>query len=490
MDFKKGASAMLIYILNASGKPLMPTQRTNHIKRLLNKGKARIISKTPYVVQLKYETECITQPLYGGTDPGRTNIGEAVVDSRGFVIYKAHIETRNKDIPKLMAERKQHRQASRHGERLRRKRRACKCGTTTTFPKGRMLPGYEKPMMLKDIINTESRFNNRKRPSGWVTPTVRQLVQTHTNMIHKICSILPVTDWIMEYNKFAFMRMDDNTIKGLDFQNGRMKGYSNSHEYVSALQNGKCACCNSNIEHFHHIKPRHEKGSDTPENLIGLCNTCHSKVHSGDIKLEQVGLKKKYAALSVLNQSMPYIAQELINMFGEDHVRFCTGYQTSVVRDSLGIDKDHPEDAICIALFGAGITECKDIFDTFKVKQYRRHNRQRVHAQRERTYYLNGKTVCKNRHKRNDQKGDSLEEFRTKFPDNVGRLTVKKSTRHYNRMNRMFPGAIFIYQGNEHILTGQHSGGAYYHADGLAKNGVLSKMCGSVKQNTGLVYQC
>ena len=44
---------MLIYVLNASGEPLMPTQRTNHIKRLLNKGKARIVSKTPYVVQLK-----------------------------------------------------------------------------------------------------------------------------------------------------------------------------------------------------------------------------------------------------------------------------------------------------------------------------------------------------------------------------------------------------------------------------------------------------
>ena len=480
---------MLTYILDASGKPLMPTQRTNHIKRLLDKGKARIVSKTPYVVQLKYETERITQPLYGGTDPGRTNIGEAVITSNGDVVYKAHVETRNKDIPKLMAERKQHRQTSRRGERLRRKRRAYKCETTTTFPEGRMLPGYEKPVMLKDIINTESRFNNRERPAGWITPTVRQLVQTHVSMVRKICSILPVTDWTMEYNKFAFMLMDDGTIRGLDFQNGRMKGYSNSHEYVSALQNGKCACCNNSIEHYHHIKPRHEGGSDTPENLIGVCNACHYKVHSGDIKLEQAGLKKKYAALSVLNQAIPYIAQELIDMFGEDHVRFCTGYQTSIVRDSTGMDKDHPEDAVCIALFGTGITECKDISDTFEVKQFRRHDRQRVQAQRERTYYLKGHAVCKNRHKRTDQKGDSLEEFRAKFPDNIGRLTVKKSTRHYNRMGRIFPGAIFIYQGKEYILTGQRNRGAYYYADGLAKNGVSSKTCGLVKQNTGLVYQ-
>lgn len=478
----------LIYILNASGKPLMPTQRSNHIKRLLNKGKARIVSKTPYVVQLKYETECITQPLYGGTDPGRTNIGEAVIDGRGTVVYKAHIETRNKDVPKLMAERKQHRQASRRGERLRRKRRAHKCETITTFPKGRMLPGYERPVMLTDIINTEARFNNRKRPIGWITPTVRQLVQTHANMVNKICSILPVTDWAMEYNKFAFMRMDDGTIRGLDFQNGRMKGYADSHEYVSALQNGKCACCNNSIEHFHHMKSRHEGGSDTPENLIGLCNNCHSKVHSGDIDLKQVGFKKKYAALSVLNQAIPYIAQELINMFGEDHVRFCTGYQTFIVRDSIGMGKDHPEDAICIALYGADITECKDISDTFEVKQFRRHDRTIINNQRERTYYLNGKAVCKNRHQRTDQKADSLAEYRKKHPSDVKWLTIKTSKRYYNSPDRLFPGVVFMYMGKLHVMSGQLTNGKYLRAVDDCKTNYPTAQCQIVRKNAGLVY--
>ncbi len=477
---------MLIYILNASGKPLMPTQRTNHIKRLLNKGKARIVSKIPYVVQLKYETECITQPLYGGTDPGRTNIGEAVIMSNGDVVYKAHVETRNKDIPKLMAERKQHRQASRRGERLRRKRRARKCGTTTMFPEGRMFPGCKKPEMLKDIINTESRFNNRKRPAGWITPTVRQLVQTHMNMVHKICSVLPVTDWTFEYNKFAFMHMDDGTIKGLDFQNGRMKGYSDSHEYVSALQNGKCACCSSSIEHFHHIMPRSKGGSDTPENLIGLCNVCHGKVHSGDISLKQTGLKKKYAALSVLNQAIPYIAQELIDMFGEDHVRFCTGYETSVVRDSLDMDKDHPEDAVCIALYGAYITEYRGNIDTFELIQYRRHDRALIKAQHERTYYLGKKVVAHNRHKRTDQKTTSLEEFSQKHPTDVGKLTVKKSKCSYNKPDRTLPGAIVLYKGSRYIVQSKHN--ERYILVGIPGSGVSMNKCQVVQKNTGIVY--
>ena len=342
--------------------------------------------------------------------------------------------------------------------------------------------------MLKDIINTESRFNNRKRPAGWITPTVRQLVQTHVNMVSKICSVLPVTEWTFEYNKFAFMRMDDGTIRGLDFQNGRLKGYADSHEYVSVLQGRKCACCGSTIEHFHHIKPRHEGGSDTPENLIGLCNSCHLKVHSGDIDLKRAGLKKKYAALSVLNQAIPYIAQELIDMFGEDHVRFCTGYQTSIVRDSIGMDKDHPEDAVCIALYGAGITECRDISDTFEVKQYRRHDRQRVQAQRERTYYLNGKAVCKNRHKRTDQKTDSLGEFRKKHPSDVKWLTIKTSKRYYNSPDRLFPGVVFMYMGKLHVMSGQLTNGKYLRAVNNCKTNYPTVQCQIVRKNVGLVY--
>ncbi len=480
---------MLIYILDASGRPLMPTKRTGHIKRLLNRGMARITTKVPFTVQLKYETAGITQPLHGGTDPGRTNIGEAVVDDGGNVLYKAHVETRNKDVPKLMSERKQHRQASRRGERLRRKRRAAKCGTVTEFPEGRTIPGCEKPVMMKDIINTESRFANRKRQPGWITPTVRQLVQTHLNMVRKICRILPVTDWTIEANRFAFMRMGDGSIRGVDFQNGRLKGYKDTHEYIYAMQDGKCACCGSKIEHFHHLTPRSKGGSDTPENLVGLCNSCHTKVHTGELSLEKIGLKKKYAALSVLNQAIPYIIDGLVEMFSEEHVHLCEGYETRMVRESLCIGKDHSEDAVCIALLGTGITEAHDDAEAFEIRQFRRHDRQNVKAQRERTYYLDGKVVCKNRHKRTDQgKVDSLEAFRKKHPSDIGRLVVKKSIRYYNRRDRIFPGAVFRYQGSEHVLTAQRNNGAYYYAAGLAKNGVSSKQCLVVKQNSGLVY--
>ena len=480
---------MFIYILDALGRPLMPTKRSGHIRRLLNRGKARIVTKVPFTVQLGYETPGITQPLRGGTDPGRTNIGEAVTDGSGTVVYKAHVGTRNREVPKLMAERRQHRQQSRRGERLRRKRRAAKNGTATEFPEGRIIPGCGEPLMLKDIINTESRFANRRRPAGWITPTVRQLVQTHLNAVRKICSILPVADWTLEANRFAFMELEDGSVRGIDFQNGRLRGFKDSHEYIDFLQDGKCACCGGGIEHFHHLMPKSRGGSDTPENLIGLCGTCHDRIHKGDLDPGMPGLKKKYAALSVLNQAVPFIAEGLARMFGEEHVHLCSGHDTMKERERLAVCKDHPEDAVCIALLGSGIPAVHDGEQAFEIRQFRRHDRQRIKAQRERTYYLDGKAVCKNRHKRTGQeKTDSLEEFRQEHPSDVGRLAVRKSVRSYNRPDRVLPGAVFRYQGEEHVLTAQRNKGTYYYAAGLAENGVPSKKCSIIRQNSGLVY--
>ena len=283
-----------------------------------------------------------------------------------------------------------------------------------------------------------------------------------------------------------------------------MKGYKDSYEYIHAMQDGKCACCGGKLEHYHHITERSKGGSDTPENLIGLCNACHDKVHKGELVLEKIGLKKKYAALSVLNQAMPRIAEGLIQLFdagsmkstasSDDNVRLCLGWETSMAREGAGIKKDHPEDAVCIAALEFKINDIKDDQTAFEIKQFRRHDRQRIKAQKERAYKLpdeNGKlqTVCKNRHKRIGQGDiDSVEEFRKAHPSDVGRLTVVKSKRVYNRLDREMPGALFIYKGKEYVLKGQKNNGESYLAEGLPKNGVSSKKCQIIRHNSGLVY--
>lgn len=479
-----------IYVRNQDGKPLMPTTRRRHIASLLKQRKAEIVSEVPFTVQLNYQSPGVTQPLYGGTDPGRTHIGESVIDAKGRVLYQAQLTTRNAQIAKLMSKRRQHRRASRRGERLARKRLAKRHGTAMDKPLMRKLPGYQEGRVcVKDIINTEARFNNRKREEGWLTPSATQLVRTHLQMVSRIQKILPVTEWSIELNKFAFMQLEDGSCIGTDFQNGRLKGYPSIKAYIANRQDGKCAVCGGPIEHLHHIVPRSQMGSNTVENLIGLCSHCHNKVHNGDTGLKVQGLKKKYGGTSVLNQALPSIVKALQTRFGKDQIHFVDGFATSTYRKAHYINKDHDIDAAVIAACGMKISNLNFQFShCYKIQQFRRHDRSIIQYQRSRTYQLNKKTVCKNRHKAMDQKDKSLAEFRERHPNLISKLTVKKSKRAYNRINRIMPGTVFYCEDQRYVLSGQLSNGAMYRAIGYGKKNFSASKCRIVRNNTGIVY--
>ena len=114
-----------VYVLDKDGKPLMPTRRYGWVRRTLKSSRARAVTTVPFTIRLTYEPEThVVQDITLGIDPGRTNIGLAAVTDDGRCLYSAHCAARNKEVPKLMAERRQHRQASRRGERLARKRLA------------------------------------------------------------------------------------------------------------------------------------------------------------------------------------------------------------------------------------------------------------------------------------------------------------------------------------------------------------------------------
>lgn len=245
-----------IYVLGMDGKPQMPTRRRRHVNKLLNTGKARIAEHVPFTIQLLYENNPTVQPVMMAEDPGRTNIGAAVVGLEGQLYLSAVVETRNKEIRKLMDKRRACRRASRNVERKARQRRAKRFGTMLKAGMlMRKLPQYgEDGFITCHVIrNTEARFCNRKRPKDWVTPTVEQLIRTHINLVHKMQKFLPITDVAIEVNRFAFMLLDDPTVAGVDFQKGPLKGYSNVNDAVFDQQDGKCLLCGQSIEHYHHI---------------------------------------------------------------------------------------------------------------------------------------------------------------------------------------------------------------------------------------------
>ena len=314
----------IAYVLDNQGNPLMPTKRLGRVRHLLREGKAEIACYKPFTIQLKYESTHFVQDLYVGIDPGRTNIGLAVVNGKGEVFYAANVTTRNREIPKLMTDRAQHRQASRRGQRLARKRLAKRNNTLTEFPNGRKLPGYKDGNMpVKDIINKESRFNNRKRSARSLTPTANQCVLTHINLVKHINKFMPIKSWTMEYNKFAFMQLDDGSVLGADFQNGTLKGYASVESYVFAMQGGRCALCGKPLDkndcHFHHIDPQSKGGSDRIYNISALCGSCHGQIHTNEACLAMKGERKKYAGTSIINIVMPFIYEGLVQLFGDDN---------------------------------------------------------------------------------------------------------------------------------------------------------------------------
>lgn len=103
------AKTTYIYVLGSDGKPQMPTKRKRHVEKLLNAGKARIVEKVPFTIQLKYSNTPVLQPVLFAEDPGRTNIGAAALSPLGDLLFSAIVETRNKEIKTLMANRKVHR---------------------------------------------------------------------------------------------------------------------------------------------------------------------------------------------------------------------------------------------------------------------------------------------------------------------------------------------------------------------------------------------
>lgn len=302
-----------VYVLNKDGKPLMPTTRGRHVRYLLKEKKARVVTSKPFTIQLLYETDDVVQPLYLGIDPGRTNIGVAVVKTDGTAVFTAHLETRNKEIPKLMQGRKKARRARRtNGRRCRRQRRAKangtiskKCVKQTTAQNGsvskrakkigvikRHLPGCEKKVLCIGIKNKEAKFSNRTRPEGWLTPTANQLLQTHINLIKKIRKFLPVNDVVLEINKFAFMQLDNPNIQKWQYQQGPLYQKASLEEAVSEMQEHHCLFCKQSIVHYHHVVPQSENGSDTIGNIVGLCTKHHDLVHKDTAWQKKLAKKK------------------------------------------------------------------------------------------------------------------------------------------------------------------------------------------------------
>ena len=303
---------MLVNVLNKHGKPLMPTNSAK-ARLMLKQGKAKVVKRTPFTIQLIYGSSGYVQPVVLGVDTGYKNIGlSAVSDNKELFSSEVKIRT---DIVKLLSEKRQYRRTRRNKLWYRKER----------------------------FLN---RTKNKK--DGWLAPSVEHRLNEHINAVNLIKSILPVSRINIEAAAFDIQKIKNPEISGAEYQNGEQTGFWNVREYVLYRDGHKCSHCgkSNTFLNVHHIESRQIGGTDRPDNLITLCEKCHKDYHAGRITLKIKRSKgfKAETVMSILRWKIVERLRELGNT-----VNITYGYLTKSARIALKLDKFHANDAFCIA---------------------------------------------------------------------------------------------------------------------------------------------
>ena len=328
---------MLVYVLNKNKKPLMPC-KPQKARNLLNQGKAKVVKTEPFTIQLICGSSGYKQNIILGVDAGSKHIGISA-STENKELYAADVELRN-DITELLSTRRETR-------RTRRNRKT----------------RYRMP-----------RFKNRKRPDGWITPSVQAKIDTHLKVINDVHRILPITKIIVETASFDIQKMQNPNIQGTEYQQGNQLGFWNVREYVLFRDNHTCQCCKGKskdkILNVHHIESR-KTGGNAPNNLITLCKTCHTGYHKGTITLpKNIKRGASYKDATFMGIMRWFFYNELKKTYPDVHMTF--GYITKNTRIKNNLIKEHYVDALCIA----GHPKATQLNYYYYQKQVRRNNRQ------------------------------------------------------------------------------------------------------------------
>ena len=334
----------MVYVLDINGQPLMPTDHYGKVRHLLKEKKAKVIKRCPFTIQLLYKSTTYTQPITLGVDAGSKHIGlSATTETK--VLYESDVELRN-DIVGLLATRRENRKARRN-----RKTR------------------YRKP-----------KFNNRvkTKKKGWLAPSIRQKIDCHLTVIDKITKILPITKIIAEVASFDIQKIKNPSIAGTDYQEGEQLGFWNVREYVLFRDGHTCQCCHGKskdkVLNVHHIESR-KTGGNAPNNLITLCEICHTGYHKGTVILPTTikrGMKFKDATFMGIMKWAFYNKLKEIYIPQKIEVFLTYGYITKNTRIKYHLPKEHYIDARCISGHPLAISDGVYYYQ----KKVRCHNRQ------------------------------------------------------------------------------------------------------------------
>jgi len=319
---------MAVFVLDRHKKPLDPCSE-KRARQLLERGRARVHKLKPFTIRIVdrlFENSCVNGVAVK-IDPGSRETGIAVVREDGDGAHAlAFINLRHRG---LVIRKKLEQRAA-----YRRRRRSSNLR-------------YRAP-----------RFNNRRRPEGWLAPSLRHRVDSTVAWMRRLCRIAPVRRISMELVKFDMQAMQNPEISGVEYQQGELAGYE-VREYLLEKWGRKCAYCgkeNVPLE-IEHITAKSVGGSNRVSNLTLACHDCNQA--KGNMPVEAF-LKNRPEALdrirrqakqplkdaAAVNATRWELYREL-QVFGLP-VETASGGRTKWNRTRLHVPKAHWLDALCV----------------------------------------------------------------------------------------------------------------------------------------------
>jgi RRXRR protein/HNH endonuclease len=329
-------NTLFVYVLNRHGQPLMPCQ-PRKARLLLKAGKATVVRMVPFTIQLLYGNSGYKQEVTLGVDAGTRYLGVSATTEKK-VLFEAEVKPRT-DIQALLASRQQFRRARRN-----RKTR------------------YRK-----------ARFLNRKKPEGWLAPSVQHLVDAHVKTIKLVHKLLPVSKTTLEVAQFDIQKLRNPEIEGKQYQEGLQLGFWNVREYVLFRDNHCCQWCKGKskdlVLNVHHIESR-KTGGDSPDNLITLCERCHDLIHQTHQEQKITRKSKSFRDATQMGIIRWRVYEQVKALF--PNVQLTYGYITKHTRIMHELEKSHLVDARCIS----GNPKASSDGTWHLIKMVRRNNRQ------------------------------------------------------------------------------------------------------------------
>jgi len=312
------------FVVDINNKPLAPT-KVNKAWYLIRKQKAVLVSKYPMVIQIKKEIKDDPEDedhFVCGIDDGSKHVGIAIVQkckNKNKVVFKAVIEQRQ-DVKKLMEQRKGYRRYHRGHKRYR-----------------------------------QARFNNRvaSKRKGRLSPTIKQKRQAVIRVIDRLNKWINIQEFWLEDVMIDIRAMTDG-YKSYPWQYQKSNRLDENIRKAVILRD-KCKCkeCGkqNTILEVHHIRARRYSGSDTLNNLITLCSSCHQKTYDKEKEFEEryfqlidgENVRLDYA--QHVMQGKTYLRNELSTL---GILNLTNGGDTANKRIDWNIEKSHSNDAIVI----------------------------------------------------------------------------------------------------------------------------------------------